>query len=361
MLFLSILLPIAYIPGVTGAAISTGWAVMSTGLPIVTWRGAKEPLSKSSFGFLVLWISFFLYAVLSLLWTDNPITGVSELWQVALMGFAFYAGSQLTDLRTVTIGLAIGFGISSLLTIAQALGLTWITEFVPCRPSGLTFNPIILGEGCALTILLCLQYRLFALSALLAPGLLLSQSRGAFLALAIGLVLTYCRPRQGLFTFAPIWVTCSFSDAVTHGDADNFRWMIWRVLWHFLDLWGHGAGSLDAVLIRFHDHLYQPSYAHNEFLDLAYQFGIGAIPAFALLLAPLTQSSRREWPTYAAFTICLLFSFPLHSPPLAFLGLVVAGNLSRDWGWARNLGHLSRSRAALQASGSGAGVVPLAV
>jgi hypothetical protein len=52
------------------------------------------------------------------------------------------------------------------------------------------------------------------------------------------------------------------------------------------------------------------------------------------LLAPALNARRLEWPSYVAFLTCCLFSFPLHCPPLAFLGMVVAGNLARDWSFA---------------------------
>jgi hypothetical protein len=329
MLALSILLPVAYIPGVTGAVIATGWAVLSAGLPLVTWRGEAKLASPLP---LALGLLFALYAINSLTWVDNPDTALSTLWQYALMAGAFYAGAQLPNLRLVAIGLAIGFGASSLLAILQALGFDWIIEYIPCRPSGLMFNPVILGEGCALVILLLLPYRLWLLSLLLLPGLILSQSRAALLALAVGLVLMYCRPSRGVLWSAACPLT--WVALVQHDTADDFRWLVWRVLYHFLTFWGHGAGSIEAVIIHFNGHLYAPAYAHNEFLDLTYQYGVGAIPAIALLLYPCANASRPEWPAYIGFAVCCLFSFPLHCPPLAFLGMVVAGCLSRDWCWS---------------------------
>jgi hypothetical protein len=357
MPWLSFLITIAYIPGVTGAALATGWAAMSFGLPIVTWRDGATLASPI---IPLCAIAFFTYAFTSLTWVDNPDTALSTLWQYALMAGAFYAGTQTPDLRRATIGLVLGFGVSSLLCIPQALGLDWIIEYIPCRPSGLMFNPIILGEGCAITILLCLSYRMWWLAGLLIPGLLLSQSRGAFVALAVGLVLTYCRPQRGMFSFAPIWTTCSFSDAVTHGEANDFRLMVWRVLYHFLDFWGHGAGSVEAVIIRFRGNLYAPGYAHNEFLDLAYQYGVGALPAALILLIPAANAGRDEWPAYVAFAVCCLFSFPLHCPPLAFLGMVVAGNLARDWSLSRLREQLRGPRALSSLAHTGAGARGLA-
>ncbi len=338
MFLLSFLIPIAYIPGVTGAAIATGWAVLSVGLPIVTWReGAKQ----SSPVFILAGMTFLLYATWSLDWADNPWTGLSTIWQYAILAGVFYAGTQLVDLRTVAIGLALGFGISSILTLAQVLGFDLILEYIPCRPSGLMFNPIILGEGCALTILLCCSYRLWWMGALLTPGLVLSQSRAAALALVVGLVLGWCRPtRDTLYSACPL----TWAALIAHDSADEFRWMVWRVLYHFLNFWGHGAGAIEAVLIQFKGTLYAPAYAHDEFLDLAYQYGVGAVPAVAILLAPATNVHGRSWPAYIAFLICCLVSFPLHSPPLAFIGLLVAGHLSRDWSWTGVLSDLYRHR-----------------
>ena len=330
MFWLSILVPNAYIPSVTGYALATGWAAMAIGLPIVTWKGVATLASPF---FPLTAIAFGTYACTSLTWVDNPDTALSTLWQYTLLAGAFYAGTQLSSLRVVAIGLAIGFGISSLLSTLQALGLDAITEYIPCRPSGLMYNPVILGEGCALVILLLLPYRLWLLIGLLIPGLILSQSRAALLALAVGLVLTYCRPQRGT-----LWAAaCPFTWAalVAHDTSDDFRLLVWRVLWHFLDFWGYGMGSLDAVLISFQGHFYAPGYAHNEFLDLAFQYGIGAAPAIALLLTPGLNATRREWPAYIGFLICCFFSFPLHVPPLAFLGMATAGCLARDWSFAR--------------------------
>ncbi len=339
MLILSFLIPIAYVPGVTGAALATGWAVLSCTLPIVTWReGAKQ----SSPVFILAGMTFLLYAAWSLDWVDNNVTGLSTLWQYAILAGVFYAGAQLADLRTVAIGLALGFSISSLLAVAQLLGLDWVLEYVPCRPSGLMFNPIILGEGCALTILLLLPHRLWLLICLLLPGLVLSQSRAAWLALFVGLVLGYCRPSQSTIYSAACPLT--WTALVAHDSADEFRWMVWRVLYHFLNFWGHGAGAIEAILLQFKGTLYAPAYAHNEFLDLAFQYGVGAIPAGLILLAPGTAIRSSAWPAYLGFLICCLISFPLHCPPLAFIGLLVAGHLSRDWSFAGVLSDLRRHR-----------------
>jgi|SRR5580704_444700 hypothetical protein len=339
MLLLAFLIPIAYIPGITGAAIATGWSVLSCALPCVTWReGAKQ----SSPVFILLGMTFLLYACWSLSWVDNPVTGLSALWQLAILAGVFYAGTQLDNLRLVAIGLGLGFGISSLLCIAQLLGLDWVLEFVPCRPSGLVFNPIILGEGCALTILLLLPHRLWLLTVLLLPGLILSQSRAAWLALFVGLVLGWCRPSQSTLYSAACPLT--WAALVQHDSADDFRWIVWRVLYHFLDFWGHGPGAIEAVLIHFKGQYYAPAYAHNEFLDLAYQYGVGSVFATFLLLLPTTMVRSNAWPCYVAFLICCLFSFPLHCPPLAFAGLLVAGHLSRDWSFARLLSDLRRHR-----------------
>jgi hypothetical protein len=342
MFWLSFLIPIAYIPSVTGYALATGWAVMSAGLPIATWKGGAKMASP-----IPMWLAmaFTAYVIWSWTWVDNPDTAFSTIWQYALLAGAFYAGSQLSNLRTVAIGLSLGFGISSLLAMAQALGLDWIVEYVPCRPSGLTFNPLILGEGCALTILLCLSYRLWWLAALLIPGLALAQSRAAFLALAVGLTLQYCRPQRGLWSLS---CPLTWAALVTHDTADDFRWLVWKVLYHFLTFWGYGPGSIEAVLIRFQGNFYAPAYAHNEFLDLAYQYGVGATPAALLLLIPGTNASRAEWPCYIAFLVICAFSFPFHCPPLAFLGMVVAGCLCRDWDWAWINGYLRRCRPELQ-------------
>jgi hypothetical protein len=331
---------------------------MSIGLPLVTWKGtALVPL-------WITWLvaGFFVYACVSLAWAPNPLTGLSTIWQLALLAGAFYAGAQLPNLRMLAKGLALGFGISSLLTLAQVLGFNVVPEFILCRPSGLTFNPIILGEGCALTTLLLLSNRQWLLAMPLLPGLVLAQSRAALLALAVGIVIGWCRiPRRAVFSIAPLWAACSIFDIFSRGDSDNLRMVIWRVLYHFLNFWGHGAGSIESIVIHYQDRLLAPTFAHNEFLDLAFQFGIGAVPAALLLLAPLLCTQRKEWPCYVGFLVCCIFSFPLHAPPLAFLGMVVAGSLCRDWNLAWVSLRDRRYRLALQPTYPSAGSNALAI
>lgn len=110
-----------------------------------------------------------------------------------------------------------------------------------------------------------------------------------------------------------------------------------------LTLFGNGPGSYWAMYFQTPTTVTGIGHVHNDFLQLAFEFGIGAIPLFALYAAVLTRSSAREWPIFLAFASMALFSFPLYAPITAALGLACAGRIARDWGLAWDLRGLRRS------------------
>src|SRR5216684_3951905 len=154
MIWLGLALPLAFVPGYTGATIPTGWAMLSIILPWFLWRKTEVGCSHW------LGLAFGVYATSSLAWAPRTDDAVFELWQLGVVGCAFYLGSVLCDLRRLFIGLALGLSVSSIVAICQYLGLTVVpdhpTELIlrgdSLKPSGLFYNSVVLGEAVALAL-----------------------------------------------------------------------------------------------------------------------------------------------------------------------------------------------------------------
>jgi len=116
------------------------------------------------------------------------------------------------------------------------------------------------------------------------------------------------------------------------------RLQIWKVTWLNLSLLGHGAGSFEGLIFMSSPtNLLHPEYAHNDFLQLAFEFGLGAAIPVGILLLALRQVSSPEWPILATALFMATFSFPLYMPVTAFIAALCTGRLVSDLGvsWYR--------------------------
>lgn len=327
MSLLAFLVTTIYIPGYVGISIQPGWALLSIALPVATWRGhSLTPVPLQFLGF-----TFLAYALASLIHAAHPSYAIDALWQLGGLTFAFILGSQQRSLDPILKGLAVGLGLSSAVAVTQALGYAPVLS-LSAVPSGLFFNPIILSEASALVLIWLIARRYWLYLPLAALGIPLSHARGGAVALAATLSVYLIR-RHWLWA---IPVCALGAVAAYHTIAfptldDGVRMGLWLATLSHLSLFGSGPGAMTSVAIVADGSLYFPEFAHNELLDFAFQYGLGLLPALALALAILDNTDADEWYPLFAFCILAAFSFPLHSPVLGFIGLTIAGYLSRDW------------------------------
>jgi len=163
----------------------------------------------------------------------------------------------------------------------------------------------------------------------LLPGLALSGSRGAFIALGIGLLCVYARRLPViLFAIASICFVVGFAYSPT----DTMRLQIWRVAWENLTFPGWGTGSFMGLMyISSPTNLMHPEFVHNDYLQLAFEYGLVAAIPLGILLLVLRQVSAPEWPILVTFLFMGTFSFPLYMPVTAFIAALCAGRLTRGW------------------------------
>jgi hypothetical protein len=161
----------------------------------------------------------------------------------------------------------------------------------------------------------------------LIPGIVLAQSRGAWLALGIGVLALYFR-RTWLLTIVAVagiafWLVASPSDAE--------RLWFWTAAYNELSLLGRGAGSFASQLYFNGATPVYPEYVHNDALQLVYEYGIAAAVPIVIFAFVLLRTKEREWPVVLVFATMGLYSFPLFMAITSFVGLLATGRIVRSW------------------------------
>lgn len=199
-----------------------------------------------------------------------------------------------------------------------------------------------------------------ALFAVLLAGLVVSESRSAWLAAAVGLALVVPfsagRRRTALFaalmlcvflavTVAATWERTSVRLFDTFSPEDvggNARLWFWAGTWRMIEAapWmGVGPGNyaywsplfLGRALLAhgpgmFHNEQHT-LHAHSEPLELLAETGVAGALFLCWMLFRLVRRRGPEWPALAALLVFACFNAALHSAPHALAGLVLAGML----------------------------------
>jgi hypothetical protein len=219
-------------------------------------------------------------------------------------------------LPIIYIALGIIGTISTMVALAQVFGLQPWPTFNNAT-SGLFFNPISTGGFLALTLVALATAGFWEFFPILLLGLYLTHSRGGWAVLVFGLIAIWFR--------RPLWLLVGilalalvFTTSFSASDSERIR--IWHAAVLYLSPFGNGFDSFSKVLIQHNGVWAWPEYAHNDYLQLAFEFGIFAIPVYALVLWVLAQTSANEWPIFAAFAFMACFTMPLHIPAVAAIG-----------------------------------------
>jgi hypothetical protein len=319
LFFLGLLLPVCFISGWTGVSIPTQWAVLSCLLPLSLWRTGRMSV------FHWLGVAFLTYAFARAFWPLVPYDTVFALWVITLWALSFWFGSTLGSLSSLFRGLALGLTVSTAVAIGQAFGLHPVLT-MPENLAGLLFNQTVQASMIALTIIGLVCYGHWLYIPALLPGLYLAHSRGGWLVLVVGLLARY----------ANLWVIAALASALaiyytTFLDlSDNYRLQTWAITAKNITLWGYGPGSFNALLFWVKGIQIRPEFAHNDYLQLAFEYGVGAIPLLAIFALSLTQRHVREYPVFIGFLALATFYFPLHHIFVAFVGAMCAGRIARD-------------------------------
>lgn len=343
-----------FVPGWTGAAIPTGWVLLSIALPLMLWNKARWHYEHT------LGVAFLAHAGLSTLWTPVPLQGIGSLWLLSILTGAFLFGSIHQQFAPLYRGLAIGVAISTALAIPQ-LYFDWQGIYQFWRPAGLFINPGVYGETCALVLVALIASRQYWPTLLVAPGIYLSSSRTAVVACAAAAIVAAWDKVASLGPDRPaLWqnpyvlsstvvlalLGCIALHSTLHREPNWWtspaeRLAIWRDTADGLTWAGRGAGSFlityPLVASRTDTMATRPEHAHSDVLELAYEFGLGTLPLAILVALALCAPVAPERYLLVAFLAIAALSFPLRLPVEGFLGAFALGRLCRSWALLRSV------------------------
>lgn len=311
----------AYVPGFTGAAIPTGWLALCLLIPVLILNIEF----KFGYGF-----AFVCYAGLSLLWSNSLNIGLFAYTQILVLACVFLIGYNLKDIRPIFKGLGVGLGICSIVAIAQYFGFRGIFTLNDMVAS-LFINPNIYSELSALLLISFVVFKLWWFIPTALPGLILVHSRTALLALGLGMLVAIWRMNKKLAVITLIIVMAAslyFYWGQFQTTSITERFALWSDTIKGFTLFGHGVGSYETMFpyyaTEINTEIARPKFAHNDILNLIFEFGIGSILILMVLFNVLNHK-RKEAIIVWSVMVVSTFTFPFHIPATAFVALLVAG------------------------------------
>lgn len=322
-----------YIPGIIGASVGTAYFLLMIVMPILIYNIKITLTLRHFWAFL-----FVCYATLSLFWTFSFKIGLFYLIQIIVLAMVFYYGSYLNDLTSVVRGFALGFGISAIISIFQAFGYepVYAIKLPSGAPAGLSVNPNMFSEASAILLVALIVLKQWFWTIVTLPGIVLAHSRAALLALAVcGLIYMWNRSKSFVLLMTPVLILFVIGAYYNnHFDISSLkeRLQIWVDTIRGLSFFGQGVGSFEILMPKYAYYLDTvrviPKYAHNEFLQLLFEFGIGCIFIIPLITYVFKSNANERYVLFAAGVISF-FSFPFHVSVSAFLIVLFAGYFNR--------------------------------
>lgn len=335
---LGFVITIVYIPGILGASIPTGWLFLIIISPLLVIP-TTIPL-------------FLIYAIISLLWTVNDWIGFFFLLQFIALWLVFEFGKTIKDLRPIFKRIALGLGINSIIALSQYYGFHQVFT-LDNTSAGLFLNPNIYSEISALVLVALIWLRLWYWIPLTLTGLILVHSRAAILSLIICSLL-YLYKRFPLYTsIGTVLISITgiiflifgmiYYPHISAITSIQERFDLWADTLRGIKIFGNGVGSYEILYPYYSTHvdtsLFRPRYAHNDLLQLIFDFGIGTL----LLLPVIYKAAKSVNPILYSFGVVSLLAFPLHVPLSAFIVCLVTGFIVSNNDTVRNSRNSCRS------------------
>lgn len=304
-----------FVPDWTGAATTPRWALAAVVLPLLLRKGRVEFTAAHLFGLL-----FVAYAAASVLWAPHKWEAIDTLLKLIVLAEAFVLGSQADDIRPIVAGAALGLGVSSAI-ILLGIPVPQTSDY----PAGLFVNSNALGEIAAVALVGALVHRILWAVPLIAPALVASHCRGAFLALGGALIMWFW-PRSKVAAIALALAGVATAAWMGSSESAQQRLDMWGAVLPQLTFAGKGIGSfytLYPLYSPFDTLLQRPEHLHNDWLEFTFELGIVGTVLYSAFL----WSARSA--ILAVLAIEAFFGFPLHLAATAVLGGILAGHSNR--------------------------------
>lgn len=325
------ILSVVYVPGWVGASISTGWLFLLIVMSVAIWF-FKIPITNSHiYGFL-----FLIYASISLAWTQNFNLAFFELLKLIVLGLIFCFGSYVKDIKFVIKGLCLGLLISDFVAFQQYFFDNHTIYSTGNGAAGLFVNVNMFCEISAILLVALIVLKLYWWIPVTLPALFLIHSRSAILALIVCSILwVWSKSKIAAASIIPVIVIIIY-EYVLYGHFDfssiRERTNVWLDTINGLTFFGNGVGSYEIMYPLYATHIdtmiARPKYAHNDLLQIVFEFGIGSIFCLIFLWNVFKINCKERYILYVV-AIISLFSFPTHIPVSAFIFCLVAGFVTR--------------------------------
>lgn len=317
----------AYVPFLPSNATIGRWGAIAAGAVVLLWVARLRP----SPGHLML-AAFLAWIAVGLAWSVSRWDTAGQLAQWIVLAAAFCAAFDLDSLDGVWTGFALGVTVSAGFALAQYAGAPVARHLwepgvwsIYADPVGLLLSKNMASDAATLALIGCCALRRWPLAVGPLIALWLVGGRTAPFALgAASLAAAWTawpRLRVDLVCCAAagaavVWL--AFEAGMLGQFAD--RWSIWTLTARHLHVLGDGLGAFSVAA---------PSieFAHDEFLQYAFELGVGSVFLWGVFGYAMVHGSALERAFLAALGAECLVWFPLHAPAPAFLGMVVAGNV----------------------------------
>jgi hypothetical protein len=310
------------------AAFLPRWAAIVIGAPLVS-RLTLDRLSQGMQYAIVLGVS---WAACSVLFAPDRMSGALQFFFLLATVGAFIAASEWDSLDDAMTGLALGIGVSSILSVLFLFGIHTVEQGTP-TPAGLFYNGEVLSEFAAPVFLWTILKKRWWLAALTFLPIVDEGSRVAVLVVCLGLLYFY-RPRSKILTVG-LFAGALFAAAsailfyaVYAGGVEKFgtagtRAVIWLATAYAINPIGHGLSWFETA------HPVE-QFAHSDAIQAMAELGLGSIFLLAIpvLILRSKGGTNAERAVFVAICAEVFVSFPLHVPSGAFLAAIVAGYLA---------------------------------
>lgn len=337
---LGFLLINAYIPGILGASLQTGWLFLLITLPLVMFQLNIDIKYPHIYGGM-----FIAYSALSFIWTLNFDLALYVFLQTIALALIFCIGACVKDIRWFIIGLAVGLLPSDVIGTIQYFYHVSPVITLKNTPAGLFVNQNIFCEVSASILISLVVLKLWVYIPFTLPGIIYVHSRGALLSIAIGVCLIIFRYSKKLFYWSLVGIF-PLGFLIYHHQFSlksiQERFSVWADTINGINLFGNGVGSFAVMYPYYATHVdtsrARPYYAHNDILQAVYEYGIGSI-FFLIFLFLILRIKNDKITILLSILTMAMFNSSLHNPTIGFIWFMVAGFVTRDMPSIRDIGN----------------------
>lgn len=200
---------------------------------------------------------------------------------------------------------------------------------------GIYGNPNLLGCALAIGLASALAHRLWLYIPPIALGLWLTQSRGALLGASAALFI-WLIPKYKTLAFSAAAFGLIAIMASPHGQADGTwqRFGIYQDTLNHLTVFGQGWGSFYDEYWRWPVHrnigFARAEHAYNDYLELMFELGIGAVLLWAFVLSILSESRSPAKLIIYTYLVLALTYFALWVLPVGQLMALALGYAAKE-------------------------------